>query len=212
MTVWGLSVHGRLLIQGQQCSHSKFISWEQRVHSLVKSRDGVPEHKERGWAACWVLTLQGQCFSTSDTPGIAVLLQLVGSVASEARTSHTRAEVGVVHSSNPTSGTAGVFLTVCKHTSLLTVQTQADASLIIRSPPTHCPLHGAYTGNLKHKVNSGRHFRHLQVLILRPQSSCSWPSVSSFLCGIRRVWAGEGVSSRLEQCWVVWLVLRAQVL
>lgn len=66
----------------------------------------------------------------------------------------------------------------------------------------------------KQKVNISRHFLVSLYIHLPsgPHGSHSWPSGSSFLCGIRRVWAGEGDSGRLELCWVMLLGLKAELL
>lgn len=131
MTAGGSSVAGwqALLILGQQ--HGKFkVSGAgnkgfTRQWGLVMGCLSTLGYSEGVWEACCILTLLGQCFSTSDTPGITRLLQLLGRVASKALTSHMRTEGGMVHSSNPTSGTAGVssFFFLCIHTSTLTVHT-----------------------------------------------------------------------------------------
>ena len=63
--------------------------------------------REGGWEVWCILTPLGLRCSTSDTPGITRLLQLVGRSSSEALTSHLRTGGGTVRCCNQTPGTAG---------------------------------------------------------------------------------------------------------
>lgn len=57
----------------------------------------------------------------------------------------------------------GSLLSDCAHMHEHTAHTNTQPSLKVLLPPTHHPLHGAYSGNAKHKVNMEWHSRHLHT-------------------------------------------------
>lgn len=97
-------------------------------------------YREGGWEACCILTPLGLRCSTSDTPGITRLLQLVGGFASETLTSHPSTEGATVWRSNPTPGTAGVSsFWLCTHARARVLHIHKPTAILERTLTTHTP-------------------------------------------------------------------------